>query len=49
MSQPTDMKNESQATKPLLQAIDLKKYYPVKKGYLRRNVWLKLWMVFHSL
>lgn len=24
MSQPTDMKNESQATKPLLQAIDLK-------------------------
>lgn len=32
MSQPTDMKNESQATKPLLQAIDLKKYYPVKKG-----------------
>ncbi|MFV8765710.1 ATP-binding cassette domain-containing protein, partial [Yersinia enterocolitica] len=26
------MKNESQATKPLLQAIDLKKYYPVKKG-----------------
>ena len=32
MSQPTDMKKESQVSKPLLQAIDLKKYYPVKKG-----------------
>lgn len=49
MSQPTDMKNESQATKPLLQAIDLKNTIRSKKGYLRRNVWLKLWMVFHSL
>lgn len=29
----TDMKAESQVGKPLLQAIDLKKYYPVKKGF----------------
>ncbi len=29
----------------LLQAIDLKKHYPVKKAYLVRSGWSKRWMV----
>jgi len=30
---------EATSQQPLLQAIDLKKHYPVKKGCSRRNVW----------
>lgn len=30
---------EATSQQPLLQAIDLKKHYPVKKGSSRRNVW----------
>lgn len=49
MSQPIEMKNESPATKPLLQAIDLKNTIRSKKDYLPRSGWLKRWMVFRSL
>lgn len=48
----TEIKGESlpaeTGKKPLLQAIDLKKYYPVKRVSLHQNVWLKHWMAFHS-
>lgn len=48
MSQSTEMKNESQASKPLLQAIDLKNIIRSKKGSLRRSAWLRRWMGFRS-
>lgn len=31
--------HEATPQQPLLQAIDLKKHYPVKKACSRRNVW----------
>lgn len=31
--------HEATSQQPLLQAIDLKKYYPVKKGMFARNAW----------
>jgi hypothetical protein len=35
--------HEATTQQPLLLATDLKKYYPVKKGYLRRNAWSRRW------